>query len=415
MIVGSRQGGVGPRRLAALLACFGAIGLGAVLGPAEAPVSAVAQLVVEQSTPGDTLIGRTVPVELTVSNPGDQTANNLLLAVRLRPGVNVSSSDTPPTGVVEETDAAGNLVSTVVSWSNIVDIRPGGVFHYDFRLSYDMGDGVDLYAVGDLVEFDVYAIACSPESAVQPNVVVSGSTNPVTAVFVDGSGSTLPVDGAGVPQPIPGTVVSNTSGESLLVPVLLTKSEPSTEGELLRGVHDHQTVYTISIESGSEGAVEFTTVDDWIPAGLEFLGCGLDDNSSAEEYPGAGPLNPGHAPAVTNCVDPVVVETVLLPDPARPEAPAGLTGVFTHVVWAASDLDPAGAGSLPQDTTFEFDYVAGIPQRANTVDWGSTPSRRSTEHKVPTSTTTLGPSRRRSGRATATPTSSTRTRRSTAP
>ena len=77
-------------------------------------------------------------------------------------------------------------------------------------------------------------------------------------------------------------------GSTILVPLLLSKSEPSVEGELLRGVHDHQTVYTITAETGSLPGVAVSTLEDWIPAGLEFLGCGLIDNSSGEEYPGPG-------------------------------------------------------------------------------------------------------------------------------
>src|SRR5262249_29176426 len=130
------------------------------------------------------------------------------------------------------------------------------------------------------------------------------------------------------------------------------------EGELLRGVHDHQTVYTITAQTGSEADVFVGQIEDWLPAGLEFLGCGTDDNSFTEEYPGAGVLNPGNAPAMSaQCLDPVLVETV------DSGLPAGLApGVYTHVVWDIND-------SLAANSTVQLQYIAGIPQRENTTTW----------------------------------------------
>ena len=64
------------------------------------------------------------------------------------------------------------------------------------------------------------------------------------------------------------------------VHILLTKSEPSPEDELMRGVHDHATVYTITVENNPATATNTVTVDDWLPAGLEFLGCGTVDNTT---------------------------------------------------------------------------------------------------------------------------------------
>ena len=69
--------------------------------------------------------------------------------------------------------------------------------------------------------------------------------------------------------------------------IRVTKSEPSPEGELLRGVHDNTTPYTISVENSHVGPTSGVKVVDFIPAGLEFLGCGLTENSPR------GPSNRG--------------------------------------------------------------------------------------------------------------------------
>ena len=71
----------------------------------------------------------------------------------------------------------------------------------------------------------------------------------------------------------------------------LQKSEPSPEGELLRGVHDHTTVYTLTVTNNHGAATTGAGVVDLIPAGLEFLGCGgVDNTTTGPEYPGAPSL-----------------------------------------------------------------------------------------------------------------------------
>jgi hypothetical protein len=124
---------------------------------------------------------------------------------------------------------------------------------------------------------------------------------------------------------------------SLLVPFLVGKSEPNAESELLRGVHDHQTVYTLEITNNLINATDDIYIEDWLPAGVEFLGCGLADNSASEEYVGSGPINPGNAPAMANpCLVPVLVETILV----DPDGPGSLPiDTYTHVRWD----DTAGA------------------------------------------------------------------------
>ena len=82
-------------------------------------------------------------------------------------------------------------------------------------------------------------------------------------------------------------------------------------------------------------------VTDYLPASLEFLGCGGVDNSAAPEYAGAPSLTA--TPTPPGCVRPVSVTTVANPPArARPCPP----GVYTRVQWdlgtmAPNDGDPA--------------------------------------------------------------------------
>ncbi|MEV7692429.1 isopeptide-forming domain-containing fimbrial protein [Microbacterium sp. NPDC089189] len=157
----------------------------------------------------------------------------------------------------------------------------------------------------------------------------------------------------------------------------LTKSEPSPEIELLRGVHDHQTVYTLTIENTPQGATDGVTVVDYLPAGLEFLGCADVDNTQpsallsgpdgTREYPGAGQVT-GSSP--TDCLAPVSVETVDTGIPA--DLPAG---VYTKVTWqlpalsgATAQAFPTAAGT-PGVTTIR--YAAAVPLFENTMDFAT--------------------------------------------
>ncbi|MBB3044562.1 SdrD B-like domain-containing protein [Nocardioides soli] len=307
---------------------------------------AAAVLSVSQDIPGETLIGGETPVVVTFENTGDQPAYNLAFSVRVPVGVTLSSADQPPSRTVVETDGAGTPTGTVYLWENVVDIAAGSVFHFRYALQHEVGTGSGQWQVNDTIDAPVDAYFSTAEATV-PTFPDPGTADPVE---VD------PPTGAGI------VAAPSAAGATTLVPVLLTKAEPSPEGELLRGVHDHQTVYTLTLETGTQGGVEIGLVEDWIPAGLEFLGCGDVDNSAGEEYPGSGPLTQGNVLPPAECPAPVTVETV------DSGLPAGLApGVYTHVVWDVGD-------TLGASATAQISYVAGIPQRKNTMTWpGATP------------------------------------------
>ena len=115
-------------------------------------------------------------------------------------------------------------------------------------------------------------------------------------------------------------------------------------------------------------------VTDYLPASLEFLGCGgVDNTTTGPEYPGAPSLTA--TPAVgTDCPTPVSVDTV--------SAPAGLApGVYTQVTW--------DVGTLAAGQVLTINYAAGIPRRAEHPDLSrAAPRARRLSGKPPIWTTT---------------------------
>jgi large repetitive protein len=179
-----------------------------------------------------------------------------------------------------------------------------------------------------------------------------------------------------------GEIVSGFKGngeanaETELTAVEIEKSEPSPEGEILRGVHEHQTVYTLTIRNNHIGPTSNLEVEDWLPAGLEFLGCGTVDHTtdtktnpnSAEEYPGSGPIDPGNAPEAAECAKHlpyfVATEEHQFEGEAKP-------AVFTHVKW--KDLGELAAGA-----ELKLQYIAAVPILQNSMNWlGTEPSAES--------------------------------------
>lgn len=193
----------------------------------------------------------------------------------------------------------------------------------------------------------------------------------------------------------PGVSSASTEVRALRV----TKSEPSPEQELLRGVHLNTTTYTIVVENTGEGDTGGVVVTDYLPAGLEYLGIGGFDNtgeasylfpaggSGTLEYPGSGSLDATPAPAGGAGSVPgpgwdgigETVETVSL-DAAQATA-LGLpgAGVYTKVTWTIGTLSDGVAQSfattegIPGEYTIR--YRAAVPLFENTMDWsGATPA-----------------------------------------
>nr|WP_246851464.1 isopeptide-forming domain-containing fimbrial protein [Patulibacter sp. SYSU D01012] len=163
-------------------------------------------------------------------------------------------------------------------------------------------------------------------------------------------------------------VTGDSSATTDIAALEITKDEPSPEGEIVRGVHDHQTVYTLRVRNNGVRTTTGIAVDDYLPAGLEFLGCGQVDHTTSagtnpgsdREYDGA-PTLAGRRAAPADCVAPALVETVRVdPDGAGPLPLA----VYTHVRWNA-------LGQLAAGDDLTIRYLAAVPIRENTLDWAT--------------------------------------------
>ncbi|MFM2475455.1 DUF11 domain-containing protein, partial [Burkholderia cenocepacia] len=175
------------------------------------------------------------------------------------------------------------------------------------------------------------------------DVAAAASTNPRNLAGFTSTGAP-DLDGE--------TGANTASATTELAAFEVTKSEPSTESELLRGVQDHATTYTITVRNNLQTPTSGISIVDHLPAGLEFLGCGLVDASpvDTEEYPGSGriPAFDQARFAGTPCITPTSVTTVQTdPDGSGPLP----LDVYTRVEWSTQTLAAAGvATTLAADT-----------------------------------------------------------------
>ncbi len=283
-----------------------------------------------KSMPGEVLAGDpAIPVTLSATNPTGTDGFNLTFTDVLPAGVSLVSSTLAPTQTLTDTPSIGE---TTLVWRNVSDLQAGVTESISYTITHD----------GTLDVGDSFTNRASAYVNSDPRVVPSYNTGTDTVDNATGFDT-------------------NVSATTNLVPFLLTKVEPNTEAELLRGLHDQQTVYTFEIQNNYLNNSGTFAIEDWIPAGMEFLACGLDDNSTTSGNDLAGPINPGNAPGLTNpCVNPDTVETVVV-DPPGPLPLA----TYTHVVWSSTTL----ATTLTSGSTARFDYVAAVPMRENTTTW----------------------------------------------
>jgi uncharacterized repeat protein (TIGR01451 family)/fimbrial isopeptide formation D2 family protein len=332
---------ISQHRLFTLIAVF-VTTLSALVWTAATPVSAAPSISVSASASSSVLAGESVGYTIGVTNDGDEVQYNISVTATLAPDVVYDTGSTSPASFGEPrviTD--GSTGVTTLIWSNVSDLQIADSLSVDFTATPKTASSLPpavfvTYPVGATVPFGGAAF---------------GNTDPRTVPRFDATGAPI--------------VSSYTQTDSLsssptsITAIVIDKAEPSPEGELLRGIHDHTTVYTLDVDVTDEGGVDDVVVVDMLPAQLEFLGCGGVDNSSAREFPGAPSLT--GTPAVgANCLTPTTVSTVENP------GPDGTTvyppGVYTRLVWNLGDL-PAGANRVIQ-------YAAGIPLRANTMEFG---------------------------------------------
>jgi len=311
-------------------------------GPA-ARADGTPDLALTKDAPGEILFGADATVSLTASNPSTETEVGYNLSFRdvLPAGTTYvpGSASIAPTTVLVDQPTPG---ATTLIWLNVADLTPAS----SFTVTYDVRHTGGSLGVGDTYVNQAGAYVNS-----DPRYVPDFD----------------PVDGTPIAGPASYSGNAADSASTEIIAIEITKAEPNTEGEILRGLHDHQTVYTLTVQNNYVDPTDSIDVEDWLPAGLEYLACGTADNTvdaptnpgSAEEYPAAGAINPGNAPAAPNCVIPDLVETVNTdPDGAGPLPP----GVYTHVVW--NDV-----ADLASSASTTIQYVAAIPIRENTISW----------------------------------------------
>lgn len=229
---------------------------------------------------------------------------------------------------------------TTLIWSNVSDITPNASLSLTYSVKHDQ----TLFDVGS---------SYTHQSSVYAN------TDPRTLPKFTSAG--VPSSGA--------THSGIASAPTSITAIKIRLSEPSPEGEIMRGVHNHQTIYTAKLTNNLVNPTTGTTTTMFLPAGLEFLDCGQMDNtttaatsSSSREYAGASLLS-GHVAAPADCQVPTSVDTVSVdPDGSGPMPLA----IYTKVVYDSASF---AAG---QEKTLRF--VAGIPIRENTMTGISAPA-----------------------------------------
>jgi uncharacterized repeat protein (TIGR01451 family)/fimbrial isopeptide formation D2 family protein len=327
--------------LLAVACVCAAIGL---IAPAAA--SAAPNITLEKHAPETALLGTSQKVQLVAKNPKGQIR-----------GYNLTFRDVLPAGVEyvggSSTKVAPRLVPnapgvgmTTLIFENVADLS--GNSEYD--LEYEVKPSTSFFKINKEEEEPAY-------------------TNKAEA-FVNEKAREKPRFTA-LGEPVPNTFTGKALAEATteLTAIEIEKSNPRPEGEILRGVHDHQTTYTLRVRNNKFGPSKVLEVEDLLPAGLEFLGCGEVDNTtdtktnpgSNEEYPGSGKINPGNAPTgaeeAKECSqhEPYWMATVLNP-PGHP------AGVYTQVKWKNLPELPAGG-------EFKIQYVAAIPILRNAMTW----------------------------------------------
>ena len=326
--------------LAGAIAALSAMGAIALAGGSD-PAITIGQ------SGGGVLFGSTQTVTLTATNPSSQTdwGYNLSYEATLPANttyVATTSANTPAPSVYDNVPSAGE---TTVVWQNVADLSPGSSNSISFTVTHS----TTAFQPGSQ-----YTINSGAYVNNLVNVRQVPQFSPTTGAASMYTGS------------------ATTSQTSTISAIQLTTSEPSPEGKLLRGVHNDRTIYTLTVTNNSVKQTTGVSVTEYLPADLEFLGCGTDDNTggsegnpgyaptnpgSTLEYPGAAALNAGGAPGgLANCVTPTSVTTASTTPPG-----ASSPGVYTVVTFPVGTL--AAGASVP------LEFVAGVPLRSNTTTW----------------------------------------------
>lgn len=316
--------------------------LAALILPVGADAAGEPNISLVKEAPAHALLGTKQRVTLRAHNPvGEERGYNLTFRDVLPAGVEyVAGSASVAPRILTNAPTAGK---TTLLFENVADLSANS----NYALTYEVEPKPAAFTVNDFYENEAGDYV-SVLPRFKPKFNEKG-------------------------EPIPGETsykgFAEAKAKTTLTAVEIKKSEPSAEGELLRGVHEHQTVYTLTLRNNKISPTKELSVDDYLPAGLEFLGCGNVDHTTdsptsgtAEEYAGSGAIFPGNHPAAPGCLEPNLVETEEVdPDGAGPRP----FGVYTHVRWT-------GLGELAPGGERKIQYRAAVPIRRNSMTWTGT-------------------------------------------
>lgn len=319
------------RRLVHVIVSVAVVAAGLSFLAVTPAAAAGASITLTKSAPDSVLVGDDITYTLKAENTaavGDKQYN-LTFRDILPAGVKYVKT-TAPSGLGDpvqtaEKDVLGDPTGrTILIWLNVADL-PG---HSDVTVSYTVKPSYE----------------ADPDDEDAPFYVVGddvGDSTTTATAYVSSAERTIPKFIAGSWDPN-GDITA--SDEASVVPTKVSaleivKSEPSPEHELVRGIDARSTTYTLKVTNNSKADTTGVTVVDYLPAGLEFLGC--KDLSSTE------------------CPAPDSVETVSLGADAQSGRPAG---VYTKVTWTVGTL-----GSDDANRTSTITYAAGIPLQENVM------------------------------------------------
>lgn len=304
---------------------------------------ALAAFSMSKTTSGTILVGETDTVTLTASNlpKSSPTTYNLSFRDVLPPGVSFAGGTAPTTTIPNEPSPG----FTTLIWDNVADLPGGANYSISFTVAHATAGPGTFYDAGESYTNTGGAYA---------------NTDPRTLPAFDGRG-----------RPQTGTYTNSATGSAVtkLEAIEITKGEPSPEGEILRGLHNHPTTYTLTVRNNLVAPTTGVVVDDYLPANLEFLGCTTaadpttDHSGGTEEYPGSGAI-PNAATCADPLVHPALVETVTLDPDGTGPAPSG---VYTHVQWSAAQVAGLAALSTAPGNEVKISYQAAVPLRRNVM------------------------------------------------
>ncbi len=367
MRIGSAAGSI-TRRVVQLLCVSLTALLLLPVAAASAQAAPVPGITLAKQAPSSVLAGQPATITLTVANPASNPAAvpeyNTSFRDVLPPNVRYVPGSTSPADAGEPAVVTDSLTGQqTLLWVDTFDLQVASSGRLSFGVTAD-------------------PVALPVGSSFSNTADAYASNRPRVVPRFDAAGRPIP-------NPFVQSSTSNTTTTAISA-LVVAKAEPSPESKLLRGVHDHSTVYTLTVTDTDVAPTNNVTVTDYLPASLEFLGCGGVDNTSggAVEYPGAPRLTA--IPPVTPCLAPTSVDTVVNPPP---DGSVGYPpGVYTKVTWTLGNLAARQVASIR--------YAAGIPLRANAPFAGTPPTSGSLGQAANLDNNT-GPSTRQNGDAAA--------------